>query len=167
MPSQALYKNRRKKINEISKLKVTVNDEERVEYKLNQLALLLRVPFKVVVRKDASEKQDGPLGETDLVTRTIYINRYRDYVDARNTFLHEVVEAFLNPSYKALFTMLNAQNDLLSKLLKTQEELDIVNALQQRYVNEQFYSQKEKAIEDIVHLFAKLIDCELFGGEKE
>jgi len=148
-------------------MKTKLSLEKEVEVKLNELALLLRVPFKVVVRKDASLKQDGSLGETNLETRTIYINRFRDYEDARNTFLHEVVEALLNPSYKALFAMLNAQNDLLSKLLKTQEELDIVNALQQRYVNEQFYASKEKAIEDIVHLFVRLIDFELFGGEDE
>jgi hypothetical protein len=105
-----------------------------------------------VVRKEASLKQEGPRGETDLETRTIYINRFRDYEDARNTFLHEVVEALLNPSYKVLFTMLNAQNDLLSKLLKSQAELDIVNALQQRYVNEQFYSAKEFVIRAITFL---------------
>jgi len=148
-------------------MKVRLTQEKEVEVKLNQLALLLRVPFKVVVRKDASIKQDGPLGETNIETRTIYINRFRDYEDARNTFLHEVVEALLNPSYKVLFTMLNAQNDLLSKLLKSQEALDTVNALQQRYVNEQFYSAKEKAIEDVVHLFTRLIDYELFGGDSE
>jgi len=148
-------------------MKARLSLEKEVEVKLNQLALLLRVPFRVVVKKDASIKQEGALGETDLETRTIYINRFRDYEDARNTFLHEVVEALLNPSYKVLFTMLNAQNDLLSKLLETREELDIVNALQQRYVNEQFYATKEKAIEDIVHLFVRLIDYELFGGEEQ
>jgi len=148
-------------------MKAKLSLEKEVEVKLNQLALLLRVPFKVVVKKDASLKQEGALGETDLETRTIYINRFQNYEDARNTFLHEVVEALLNPSYKVLFTMLNAQNDLLSKLLKSQEELDIVNALQQRYVNEQFYASKEKAIEDIVHLFVRLIDYELFGGGEE
>jgi hypothetical protein len=148
-------------------MKARLTQEKEVEVKLNQLALLLRVPFKVVVRKDASLKQDGALGETDIETRTIYINRFSNYEDARNTFLHEVVEALLNPSYKVLFTMLNAQNDLLSKLLKSQEALDTVNALQQRYVNEQFYASKEKAIEDIVHLFTRLIDFELFGGGEE
>jgi hypothetical protein len=151
----------------VSKMKAKLSLEKEVEVKLNQLALLLRVPFRVVVRRDASEKQEGALGETNIETRTIYINRFRDYEDARNTFLHEAVEALLNPSYKVLFTMLNAQNDLLSKLLKSQEELDIVNALQQRYVNEQFYATKEKAIEDVVHLFTRLIDYELFGGEEE
>jgi hypothetical protein len=148
-------------------MKAKLSLEKEVEVKLNQLALLLRVPFKVVVKKDASLRNEGVLGETDLETRTIYINRFRDYEDARNTFLHEVVEALLNPSYKVLFTMLNAQNDLLSKLLKSQEALDTVNALQQRYVNEQFYATKEKAIEDVVHLFTRLIDFELFGGEEE
>jgi len=148
-------------------MKAKLSLEKEVEVKLNQLALLLRVPFKVVVRKDASLKQDGSLGETDLETRTIYINRFSNYEDARNTFLHEAVEALLNPSYKVLFTMLNAQNDLLSKLLKSQEALDTVNALQQRYVNEQFYASKEKAIEDVVHLFVRLIDYELFGGDSE
>jgi hypothetical protein len=148
-------------------MKAKLSLEKEVEVKLNELALLLRVPFKVVVKKDASIKQDGALGETDIETRTIYINRFKDYEDARNTFLHEVVEALLNPSYKVLFTMLNAQNDLLSKLLKSQETLDTINALQQRYVNEQFYASKEKAIEDIVHLFVRLIDYELFGGEDE
>jgi hypothetical protein len=144
-----------------------VSEEKVVQRRLNELALVLRVPFKVVVRENAQERNDGPLGQTDLAARTIYINRYSSYEDARNTFLHEVVEALLNPSFKALFTLLNAQNDLLSKLLNSQEELDIVNALQQRYVNEQFYAAKEKAIEDIVHLFVRLIDFELFGGEEE
>jgi|GEM_PF-3086420 len=158
MPSQALYKNRRKKINEISKLKVVVNDEEKVEQKLNKLAYNLRIPFSVVVDKNAKNRKEGPLGSTNLETRTIYIYRYKNYNDALRTFLHEFVEVILNPAHKALFTLLNAQNELLSEAFKKGSERKIIDTYQQTYVNQLFYALQEKVVEELVDLITRFSD---------
>jgi uncharacterized protein YggL (DUF469 family) len=114
--------------------------------------LAFKVPFKVVVEEGASRKKKGASGSIDLKTRTIYIHRYESYNDALRTFLHEVIEEKLNPVFKALLTMLNAQNDLLSKKLTTDEEKEIVNVFQQRYIEEQFYNLKERTIDELVEL---------------
>jgi len=158
MPSQALYKNRRKKINEISKLKVVVNDEERVEQKLNKLAYNLKIPFSVVVDKNAKSRKEGPFGSTNLETRTIYIHRYKNYDDALRTFLHEFVEVILNPAHKALFTLLNAQNELLSEAFKKGSERKIIDTYQQTYVNQLFYALQEKVVEELVDLITRFSD---------
>jgi len=153
LPSEAL-KNRRK-INEISKLKVIINDEERVEQKLNKLAYNLKIPFSVVVDKNARSKKEGPLGSTNLETRTIYIHRYKNYNDALRTFLHEVIEAKLNPVFKVLLTLLNAQNELLSQKFTRNEERKIIDTYQQKFLQESFYAIKEQVIDELVEIIVE------------
>ncbi|MGB9809630.1 MAG: hypothetical protein ACPLSA_06295 [Caldanaerobacter sp.] len=140
--------------------KSTFFTELNYEIKLNEIAEKLNIPFKVQIVKDTNKTKDGPLGEVDMATKTIRILRYQSWEDLLFTFFHEVVEILLAPSYKSLLTVLNAQNDLLSKLLESQKELDIINAYQQRYVSEQFYAEKEKAIDEIASLLVKL-----YGGD--
>jgi riboflavin biosynthesis pyrimidine reductase len=154
MPFQAFYK-RQRKVDEISKLKVIVKDEERVEQKLNKLAQDLKIPFSVVVDKNARSKKEGPLGSTNLETRTIYVHRYKNYNDALRTFLHEFVEVILNPAHKALFTLLNAQNELLSEAFKKESERKIIDTYQQTYVNQLFYALQENVVEELVDLITR------------
>jgi hypothetical protein len=157
MPFQALYK-RQRKVDEISKLKVIINDEEKVEQKLNKLAQDLKIPFSVVVDKNARNRKEGPLGSTNLETRTIYVHRYKNYDDALRTFLHEVIEVILNPAHKALFTLLNAQNELLSEAFKKGSERKIIDTYQQTYVNQLFYALQEKVVEELVDLITRFSD---------
>jgi hypothetical protein len=139
--------------------KSTFFTELNYEIELNRIAEKLNIPFTVEIANGAKEKRDGPFGEVNMATKTIHILRYESWEDLLFTFFHEVVEILLAPSYKSLLTVLNAQNDLLSKLLESQKELDIINAYQQRYVSEQFYVEKEKAIDEIASLLVKL-----YGG---
>jgi hypothetical protein len=144
-----------------TKSEIKLQSEKEVESFLNSLARRMGINFNVVVKEGATERREGSLGETDIENRIIFINRYRYVKDALFTFFHEVIETYLNSSYKSLFTLLNAQNEVLDKVLSSPTEKSIIDSYQQRYIKEMFYAEKEKAIEEIVSLILKIYDGEL------